>query len=353
LALGGNQAFAQPKITLLQQTSIINLAVDAATPELANRLSWAYFHALQDELDRLRTDESLRRDEGIERVLESYRDRLNKTRHEIVQFQQRSLLISQSQIDHQVEMLATVRHELTFSQSDAKAKQRFIRQLTEHLGVSVALAGHALTLQSDAQFGGFLEEMDASASQLSKFQSQWGRNHPKVRAEQKRFDVVVANLRQRSEEVIGLNSAEVLYGMNLNASQNLSNLFAELLDSGAKLQGLQAKISDLLLADRRIEDQLRTYSRESAELERLQRELQRAEAVYNSAAARLEAGKADIFASYPVVQLLAAPAVADEHHSPKELLAIAISLFGILMITLAVVIVWQRQYILNVVLKSA
>jgi uncharacterized protein involved in exopolysaccharide biosynthesis len=228
----------------------------------------------------------------------------------------------------------------------------YIQQLSSNLGVSSSLAAQALKLQSDSQFNGYLSEMDSASIQLSKYESQWGNNHPKVVVERERFKVVLAHLRQRSTELVGVNSAELLHSMNLTASVNLSNLFAELLDSAAKLEGSQAKVRDLSLADTRLEQQLRVYSRESAELQRLEREHQRAEAVYSSAAARLEAGQADIFASFPVVQLIAAPSLADRHDNLGALTAIAVGLAGFIMITLVVLIVWQRQFLLTVLLKK-
>lgn len=350
--LGLAQLTAKPKITLLEQTSIIHFGTTSNSALNAQQMGWAYYEAFQDELGRLRVDESERRDEGVERVLDSYRNRLTTTRSAIVEFKQRSLLISESQIDHLVSMIAKVRDQLTFTQAEVGSQQQFIKQLSGHLGVSSSLAAQALKLQSDSQFNGYLSEMDSASSQLSKYESQWGRNHPRVVVERERFQVVLAHLRQRSTELVGFNSAELLHSMNLKASANLSNLFAELLDAGANLEGLEAKIRDLSLADRRLEDKLRVYSRESAELERLEREHQRAEAVYSSAAARLEAGQADIFASYPVVQLIAAPSLPGQHDNPRELIAIAMGLFGFIMITLAVLIVWQRQFLLTVLLKK-
>jgi uncharacterized protein involved in exopolysaccharide biosynthesis len=343
---------SKPKITLLEQTSIINLDTKSGSAVKAREISWAYYKAFQEELDRLRADESKRRADGIERVLDGYRERLTGTRSAIVNFKQRSLLISQSQLDHAVSMIAKVRDQLTFTRAEASSQKMYMQQLSGNLGVSSDLAAQALRLQSDSQFNGYLSEMGSAATQLSKYQSQWGSKHPKVVVERERFKIVLAHLRQRSTELVGLNSSELLHSMNLTASVNLSNLFAELLASAAKLEGFQAKIRDLSLADIRLEQQLRVYSRESAELERLEREHQRAEAVYSSAAARLEAGQADIFASFPVVQLIAAPSLANRHDNLGELTALAVGFAGFIMITLLVFIVWQRQFLLTVLLKK-
>lgn len=344
---------AKPKIELLEQTSIINVKSKAPSADQANKQSWAIYEALQKELDRLRFDEARRHDESIERMLDSHRARLTETRKAIVNFQQRSLLVTQGQVSGMVEMLAKVRDELTFSESELKSQDRFVRQLSNDLGVSPLLAGHALTLQSDTEFKGYLQELDETAAQMSRYASQWGQNHPKVVVERQRYQVVLTNLKSRSADIVGIHSSEILHGMDLSASERLSELFSTLLDTGARLQGLQAKIDELELAEHRIDDQLRVYARESAELERLEREHQRAEAVYNAAAARLEAGKTDVFGSYPLVQLLANPSTPDAHSSPRVMIAIALGLFGFILVTLAVIVIWQRERLIEVLLKRS
>ena len=342
-----------PKIELIEQTSIINVLSKAGSAKQANAQAWAIYEALQQELDRLRVDEANRHDLSIERMLDQHRERLNNTRKAIVDFQQRSLLITQSQIEGMVTMLAKVRDDLTFTESERKAQTRFVNQLSMDLGVSPALAGHALTLQSDSEFKGYITELDQTAAQMSRFESQWGKNHPKVVVERQRYQVVLANLKERSSEIVGVHSAEILHGMDLSASDRLSELFSTLLDTGARLQGMQAKLDDLRLSEIRLDDQLRIYARESAELERLQREHQRAEAVFSSAAARLEAGKTDVFGSYPLVQLLAAPGMGESNSQSRVLIAIALGLFGFVMVTLAVLVIWQRDRLISLLLKRS
>lgn len=351
--LGLSIELNRPKISLLEQTSIIGLTTKAGSPKQAQRLAWAYFDAFQEELDRLRADENLRRDAGIERVLDNYRNRLDQTRRAIIEFQQRSLLVSQQQLEHHIRTLASVREQLTFARSESKSLQNSIHHLSSDLGVSTKLAAHALNLQSDTRFAGYVRELGVTTAQLSQYRSQWGASHPKVVAERQRYATARANLRKRSGEVVGIHAAEVLGGMNLSASANLAELFAGLLNDGAKLHGLNAKINDLSLADQRLEDQLRVYSRESAELERLEREHQRAEAIYSSAAARLETSQADIFSSYPVVQLLTPPSLSTEHDSPRNIIAVAAGLSGFLLISIAGLILWQRQAILRALLKKS
>jgi uncharacterized protein involved in exopolysaccharide biosynthesis len=99
-------------------------------------------------------------------------------------------------------------------------------------------------------------------------------------------------------------------------------------------------------------DQLKVYSREIVELERLQREFNMAEAIFTSAAARLEASKADVFASYPVLQMLTTPSYPVTQSSPKEIIAIIAGVAGFIFITFGLFILKQRRNLIQILLKK-
>ena len=61
----------------------------------------------------------------------------------------------------------------------------------------------------------------------------------------------------------------------------------------------------------------------AARLEDLQRDFAVAEAVFASAIARSQSGKTDLFASYPLVQVLEDPSLPEDPSSPRDKLAIA------------------------------
>ena len=340
-----------PKVKILQQTSILDIQVSSQTAELAKESAWAIYEEFQLELTRLRVDEAARHETSVGNLLSQYRKRLNDTRNAIVDFQQRSLLITTSQLEKNVNIQTKLKDDLTFAKSERESLSTFVRRLSNHLGVSPELAGHALSLQSDAEFGAYLSELTTATALLSQFISQWGDNHPKVISEKQRYNHLLNLLHQRSEDIVGTHSARILHTMNLNTAQELTELFSSLLDAGAKLKGLDAKIEQLVLAQTRINDELRVLSREYAELERLEREHQRAEAIYNAAAAKFEQGKTDIFSSYPLVQLLSHPTLPEAPSSPRSLYAVVIGLSGLFFIYSGVLILWQRERLLRVLLK--
>jgi uncharacterized protein involved in exopolysaccharide biosynthesis len=345
--------FGQPKIALTEQTSILAVSIKGSSAKQAEAKAWALYNSLQDELNRLRADEVSHRDESIQRVLEDYRVKLNEARANVLEFQQSSSLVSQDQFTLLVSSLQTIKEKQLYLQAEASNLIDYSYGLGKNLGVSADLAGKAFVLQSDVEFRGLLKELDTSTSQLSEYQSRWGDGHPKVVAEQQRYQAARSALLVRSNAIAGPHAASVFSSLDLEMNPKRAQMFADLIEASAKGQGITAQIADLQRSELHLKDQLKIYARESAVLDRLEREFDLAEAIFTSAAARLEAGKADVFASYPVLQLLTKPSLPTEIHSPIPQLGLVAGLVGFLFITCGVTVLCNRRRIIKVLLKRS
>lgn len=346
------EQFGIPKIRLTELTSILAVSIRGGSPEQAQQKAWTLYYGLQQALDNLRADEVNRRDTSIKAVLDDYRVRLNAARGNIVDFQQRSFLVSNDQFSQLMVTVSALREKQLYVQSELKNLDDYSRQLSINLSISPALAGKAFILQSDTLFQSLLSELDVSSAQLSEYQSRWGTGHPKVIAEQQRFNAAHRALLKRSEAIVGPQAANLFNGVNLETNPKQAQLFAELIDASAKLEGLSAELASLKQTELQLEDKLKIYARESAELDRLQREFDMAEAIFSSAAGRLEASKADIFASYPVVQLLTEPHYPHAISSPHLKLGLIAGIMGFIFITSGLVVLCKRQAIINILLKK-
>ena len=345
--------FGQPKIALTEQTSILSVSIRGSSAKQAEAKAWALYNSLQEELNRLRADEVSHRDKSIQLVLDDYRIKLNDARENILQFQQSSSLVSQDQFTLLVSSLQTIKEKQLYLQAEASNLVDYTFGLGKNLGVSADLAGKAFILQSDVEFRGLLKELDISTSQLSEYQSRWGEGHPKVVAEQQRYQAARSGLLIRSNIIAGPYAASVFSSLDLEMNPKRAQMFADLIEASAKSEGVSAQITDLHRSELHLKDQLKIYARESAVLDRLQREFDLAEAIFTSAAARLEAGKADVFASYPVLQLLTEPSLPTDIHSPIPQLGFAAGLVGFLFITSGVTVLCNRRRIINVLLKRS
>jgi uncharacterized protein involved in exopolysaccharide biosynthesis len=346
------EEFGQAKIKLTEQTSILLVSINAGSEDLANKKAWALYESLQTELDKLREDEVKRRDKSIQKVLDQYRARMNEKRLAIVEFQQRSVLVSVEQLTQLITTLSGMNERQLYVRSEVSRLDTYINQLSKNLGVSPGTAGQAFILQSDVEFRAYLTELNVTTTHLTEFGAVWGENHPQVLAQQKRLSNTKAAIRQRSEEILGFNSNQLFDGLNLELNPKRAQLFADLIDAFANKEGQVSLRSELERAIAQVSDQVKVFSRESIELERIQREFNMAEAVFTSAAANLEASKADVFASYPVLQMLTIPSYPTVQSSPKPLIAAVVAFVGFFMITFGLVVLWQRNNIIQILLKK-
>ncbi|WNC70671.1 hypothetical protein RGQ13_11075 [Thalassotalea psychrophila] len=345
--------FAIPVIKLTEQTSIISIKVNGRTAKEANGKANALYTSLQQELDRLRADEVLRRDASIKVVLTQYQNKLNHARGNIVDFQQNSMVVASIQLEQMVTALSDLNEKHMLVSSELKQLESYIRKLSQNLGVSPSLAGQVFKLQTDAQFSSYLTELDTSIGELTTYSSRWGNNHPKVISAQQRVNQVNSHLKQRSMQMIGIHVSESFNSLDLKKQNNRAQLFADLIDSSAIKEGKQAMLANIEQSIIFVRDKLKIYSREVSELERLEHDFHMAEAIYTSAAARIEASKADIFASYPVIQQLTVASFPQEISSPKMTIALAAGFIGFIFITLFLVAIWQRRNLTNLLLNKS
>ncbi|WP_299975732.1 hypothetical protein [uncultured Pseudoteredinibacter sp.] len=346
------EAPARPKVKLLQQTSIIELDIRSVNADHSQELAWAYFSALQERLSELREDELKRRQQSTRKALSVQLSTLNDSRSKLLSFQQQSLLLDKKMMSDHLALISDTRSKKSSLSAAIKRLEYEVDRLSKDLGISPYIAAKALNLQSDIRFNVYLEELAIINVKYNEHRAKFAKNHPEMRKVQQRYSTARANIRKRSEEIAGEFSAEILQNTNLGSSKQLASLFSKLLMDNAELEGLNAEYEQIKLNELRLQDELKILAREAAELDRLEREFQRAEAVYNSAAARLELNQSDIYASYPIVQLLAAPSMALNPISPNPMIALLAIIAALVLLNCGGVLLWQRQAIIQFLLKK-
>ena len=96
----------------------------------------------------------------------------------------------------------------------------------------------------------------------------------------------------------------------------------ELVAGAAEAQGKQHEVLALQREIEAIDQRIKNLTLNAARLEDLKKDHLIAEAVFSSALARVDTNKADIFASYPIVQTLAPPDLPSRPSQPRVLYAI-------------------------------
>ncbi|WP_372799208.1 GumC family protein [Litorivivens sp.] len=347
------QNFGKPTVKLVDQTAIIHVANKGSSPEAARNKSEALVEAFNSRIEELRTDEMERREEGIRRALSVYQQRLDDAQDALLEHKQNSQYVSARQYEELTMRLERLKEEQVRTTGERDNISGYVQQLSMNLGITPRMAANAFMLQADSQFSRNLDDYQEASANLAVYRSKWGGAHPAIVKEQAKQESTLDAMRQRSLELIGEQDLNILRLINISSSNERGTLFQDLLVNFAKAKGLNDKIDQLGKAIERHVDNLKRYAREAAELENLERDYEIAEAVYTSAVTQIDTSKTDVFASYPLVQVLAAPSLPTKPVSPNKPLAIIGGVLGSMMTLFGLFLLWKRKQLIQKILSKS
>ena len=291
----------------------------------------------------MRRDEADRRAQIVRDNLKIYQASLDTARERILEFQRTSGLLSIAQFNDAVASAELMRRKLTEARSDLQKQMSQQAQLINRVGMAPEAAAAGLKLAADPSFAK-LSASFAEANTLTHEQDRvFGPNHPALATAGFRMQGALAEIeaiarRAHIDPSIDLKRL-VLF---MNASHQ-ADLLHTIVANESTLEGRRREVAALEQEMRRMETDVARMSADAARLEYLKKDHLVAEAVFTSAAARLDINRTDLYASYPMVQTLAEPDLPYERSQPQLFLAIAAGLVGSLFILLAWGAAWVRR----------
>lgn len=333
---------AKPRVKLIDETALMVCTVNGRTPEEAQRRAKVFISVFNAQLESLRRDEIERRAESVRESLVSYQAKLDEARRRILASQQESGVVSINQFNEATLSMELLRRRLAEITSDLEKLRAEQKQMMARVGLEPESAIVSLKLIADPVFVKLATDFaDAHAAHTQAASRLGPRNPALIELEQKRASTLSALA--RSARAAGADDTFALDRFALIAnSTHQADLLKGLLGHEATIEGRRREVAALEkeLADRRQE--LKLMSSSSSRLEDLKKDHLVAEAVFTTAVARLDTNKTDVYASYPMVQVLAEPDLADSDHHPLLIFAVLAGLFGSVMMTVGWGLVWLR-----------
>ncbi|MEC7297733.1 MAG: hypothetical protein VXW43_03530 [Pseudomonadota bacterium] len=343
--------FGQPRIELVDQTGLIHVSIVGNSPEDARARGDALLAAFFTEIEALRNDELVMRETGAGQAIDDYRLSVLATREEISRLQKETGLISADQFD----ALVAETDELARRADDMAAtlaeKTEAVNALTQALQTTPRLAAAALKLHADTTFIALTEEASDQAALLSRKQARFGPRHPEVRAAKGSYDTAQAAAMTRAQAITDLDQRE-LSALDMSHVGNRAGLLSDLVSLEAERAGLAAEYAGAVLRLDQARARQMALIEPAARLEDLQRDFAVAEAVFASAIARTQTNKADLFASYPLVQVLEDPSLPTEPSSPRRKLAVAAGVAAMIFLLIGLTLGWTRRSLIDRLLKD-
>lgn len=341
------EKFSKPQIKILDNTTIIEVSFKGATPIEARNKSLVFYQAFEEKLDQLRIQESVRRDMGVKTALNASRRKLEIAQKRLSDYRAQSGLTSDEQIKEltsNIEQLRKQRAELMAQQQQANSR---LQALSGNLNMSTGQATDAFTLQTDRQFQQNLKNYSEANVNLGVMSSKFLPNHPTIIAERAKRDAAKNALLARSKSVLGRPiSLAKLQQFNLGSGDYASakeSLSQQVITTQAEQKGLKVETQELDKQINLLEARLKNMAKQDAVLSDLKRNTQVEEAIFSATLTKLDINKSNIVGSYPVVQVIAEPSLADKPSTPNKPVALAGAILGSLFATTGIILYWLRD----------
>jgi len=325
-------AFSKPKITLIDQTPAMKFTlIGESEEELAYRAT-LYNDTFHATLDELRTNEIERNYQGIENNLADAKQRLADARQAIVNHQNESNFISEKQFQRWMDDAEGLRTEQTKTEIEASRLEATLVTALYQLGISSEQAEGMLLLLSNPSIQSNLRKL--ISEQITKqidLRSQYAEENPL----RKKIDREVAALSRELHNALkdvpnieNINDARLFALLSNDAANTIQSIASSL----ATFDGLNAQSKALKEQQQQYQQRIRAHTQDAATLADLQRDHQIAEAIFSSALAKLDTSRLDIYATYPLTQLLTQPGgtITRDRLQSKIMILAIVMIFGLL-----------------------
>lgn len=344
--------FGKPKIKLVDLTALMKFENTGSSAQEAQDKAYALYESLQERLDELRQDEFLRREVYTNASLSSYSEKLTEAQTRIVQFQLQAKIISLEQFKDITLATESSRRVVAELRSRLSGLDARIEALQQALGVNAEQTNGLLALQRDSAFQELLRKKAEAVGTLAEYASRYGPRHHKVLDANEVLSALSTRLFTRAQAV-GFDLARHPTLIEaLSRDESTGGNIETLASFTAEAEGMRAELAAMnrqIVADlTRLEEGIL----DATTLEDLERKQQVALAVFTSALAKVDLGRADNFSSYPMLQMLAPPTLPYKPNTLGKALAVVGGVLGSMFCIAGLAILWVRKPFLQKILKS-
>jgi uncharacterized protein involved in exopolysaccharide biosynthesis len=333
-------------VRLVDQTSLIHFETTGRTPQDAQARGDAILAAFFIELDALRNDEvDTRQDSGLQAIAD-YRASVADTRTQIEALQTATGLLSVDQYDVLLDRHLSLDEEILNRRATLSDGVAATSALEAQLGLDAAVAAATLKLFANGAYIALLAECARTEVALSDASARYGTRHPRLQAAQSARDRSVSVAMSLAQSITGLD-AQALSGFDLAPDGARAQLLAELVRMHVEVSGATEQLATLEAQKVEGQKALDAFAPAAAEMKDLERDFSVAEAVFASAIARAQSSKLDVYASYPLVQVLENPSLPTKPSSPNRKLALMAGIAATLMLLFSLAMGWIRIVLIS------
>ncbi len=335
--------FGRPRVRLIDETGLLLLQISGSTPEQAQAKAKALSDAFNAQIDQLRRDEYDKRSAVMRESLKFYQATLDKARERIQDFQSATGLLSQAQFTETSTSAELMRRKLADKRSDLEKVANEFAMLTSRVGFDPQAAIAGLRLAADPAFTRIAAGYAEASSLVHENNLRYGPAHPAQVAAQMKLAgsyTEIVKIARQAQVDPSIDLRRLMLFLNVSGQVEL---LRTIVSTEASMMGMRKEVASQEAELKRVEGEVTRMGADAARLEALRKDHLIAEAVFSSAAARLDTNRTDLFQSYPLVQVLAAPDLAEERTQPRLSYAIGAGMLGTLMVLAALAATWLAR----------
>lgn len=345
------QKFGEPRVKIVDSSTLMTFEVKGSTPQESKDKSIALYQAFEARLVQLRQQEAIEKNQGIKAALKDSQQNLESTQERLSSYKARSGLVSNSQIDQLSSAIEDLRKQRAVVLADQQQAGARLKQLSANLNISAPQAAEAFTLNSDQLFLRNLQDYSTATAETDLLSARLGPNHPAIVQQRIKQEAARAAMLDRSQSLLGRSvNPATLDQLNLGTSTNdvrtgsaRDTLFQEVITAQVAEQGFRASAATLERQIAQLEAKLKTLGQYGSALDGLKRDMQISEAVFSSTLGSLNLGKAELFGSYPQVQLISDPSLPETPSSPKKTFVLVGTALGSILLSTGILGLWFRK----------
>jgi uncharacterized protein involved in exopolysaccharide biosynthesis len=336
-----------PVVKLVDETSFITVEMNGNTSESARDNAIAIKDAFFAQLKILRDDELKRREDSISETVKKYGSEVNLVRSRYNELQISSGLNSIDQYNTIVNANENLKVKLADNESTLAKVEESYSSLNKSLGLSPEAMAITMRLHADPEFTVLVDATAKGEADYAQASEQFGSNHPKLVDARNKYEGLKKKMLGRAIAITGLPLKSLGRQIDFSSAGQRSALMTQLIDFETEKRGLEAQNSTLRSQFETQQRYIASMAPIVSKMENINRDYKLAEAVFTSALGRISTSKSDIFASYPMAQVIEPPVMPLAPSTPNKNLAVGAASAATVLLLFASFLGWIRRPLID------
>jgi len=328
-------------VSPLEQTSVMVLSVQGASPEIAQQRSQALLKAYQQRLNELRQVNNSARENFSQKQLDNARQQLATAQANLATFKQATGLVNdEEQTRGIVKTLSDLKTAQAQAQAQAESSSNRAKTLSQRLQFAPGEAVQSLGLDQNQDYKFLRLRLTEVEANLARLRARFTDESPTVRTLLGQRD----ELRRQLERYVAQAGGSVKGDPAVTSgSEGRSELIQQLVIAESEANGQARQAAQLQSQINQLQSSLKSLPKNQARLAELQRQADVAEGVYKGLVAQVQQYNIDAFSAYPNVQVLDPPVVDRKPSSPKNSIAAINALFASIIGSIALILLLEAR----------